>query len=342
MMRAMRGHRGGRGNSWGVGLAAAGAVAALALLSPSAWGGPARLKPPAVRVGVVFDTGARSQGGFNSAVDQGLSRAVAATGLAVEVMDGQDGTSRALRLMQVLRRGATVVVGVGFSFVPDLMALAATRPDLKLVCLDCDPPPQEKLPPNLLFVSFANDEAGMLAGHVAGSLTRTGHVGFVGAMPAPSQEAFAQGFKQGAQAARVDAAVSTAWVGRDSSAFTQPARAAAVASEMFQNGMDVVFHAAGASGLGIFEAARANKGLVIGVDVDQDAEAPGLVAASVEKRLDVATEQVLKDAAAGTLKGGIRKLGVAGGAVVLTFGARSPVPEDVRARIQALWKNPRQ
>jgi basic membrane protein A len=328
MMRAMFKTTGG--SLLGVcGLLAVGALGV-------AWAGPARVKPAGLRVGVVFDTGARSLGGFNKMVDQGLTRAVAATGVAVEVRDGQEGTSRALRLQQVLRQGATMVVGVGFSFVPDLLALAHTRPDLKLVCLDCAPPPEEKLPPNLLFVSFADDEAGLLAGLVAGSATKTGHVGFVGAMPAPSQLAFAKGFQSGVHQARVDAAVSIAWVGRDSQAFAQPARGRAVASEMFENGMDVVFHVAGGSGQGVFEAARSHKAMVVGVDADQDAEAPDLVVASVEKRLDLAVEQVLKDATSNSFAGGHRRLGIKEGGVLLVFGAHSPLSKETRARIQGM------
>jgi basic membrane protein A len=314
------------------------ACLAAALWGVLAMGAPTRavLKPAVLKVGVVFDAGGRGEGGFHAAVSRGLLRATEELGVQTTVVDGLDeaGRSSALRTMAEAR--PDVVVAVGFLFTQQVLSLARELPDVRFACLDCAPSADDVVPPNALLLSFRDEQAGFLAGSVAGWASKKGRVGFVGGMRSAQLERFETGFRKGAVKARPDAVVTSQYVGDTPEAFTNPVAGRTVAESMFDGGTDVIFHAAGATGLGVFDAARQKRGFVVGVDTNQDPEAPGRVLCSVEKNLDGALLEMLRALQKRTFVGGSRQLGVSDGGLVLTFGKTSPATPALRKKAAAL------
>src|SRR5262249_12434697 len=160
---------------------------------------------------------------------------------------------------------------------------------------------------NLVGLKFREQEGSFLAGAAAALVSRTATVGFVGGMDIPLIHRFEAGYRSGVMHVRPSCRVLSGYAGVAATAFKDPAKGKALASSMSARGADVVFHAAGTTGLGVFEAARELDKLAIGVDSDQYAEAPGHVLTSMVKDVDVAVFRTIRDTKEGRFEGGIRE-----------------------------------
>ncbi len=290
-----------------------------------------------VRVGLVFDVGGRGDKSFNDSAWEGLERARHELGVRTEVIEpsGAEDRESALRLFGA--SGFDLVIGVGFIFSADVHAVAPAFPRTRYACIDYAPQ-GAPLPTNAAGLGFREEEGSFLVGAAAALLSKTGHVSFVGGMDVPLIHKFEAGFRAGALHVRPSTIVHAAYAGSTPEAFRDPARGKAIAASHIAQGADVLYHASGTTGHGVFEAARERGALAIGVDADQHDEAPGTVVTSMRKRSDAAVVEAIRAACEGRFATGQRSLGLAEGGVdwVHEGPHASLLPAEVVARVEAL------
>jgi basic membrane protein A len=324
------------------------AAAPLLLLSIASCGGRqgGAGKGGAETVGIVLSTGGRGDKGFNDAAVAGAARAARELGVdtAIAAESGR-GEENPQALAGFAREGRDLVIGVSFLASQSAFALAREHPSIHFAVLDYSPVTDAQgralpLPPNLAGVTYRAEEGAYLAGALAGLRTATRRVGFVGGMKAPIVRQFEAGYTAGVREVCPDCTVVVDYVGSTPAAFSDPARGKALALAQYAAGVDVIFHASGGTGAGVFEAAREQPAgrWVIGVDVDQAAEAPGRVLTSVTKNLDVSLFGLARDVKAGTFRGGLLSQGLADGAVGYVYDARNRplIPDSVYYRVETL------
>jgi basic membrane protein A len=192
--------------------------------------------------------------------------------------------------------------------------VARDFPAVDFACIDYAPP-ATGVPPNVAGLSFREEEGSYLVGAVAGLMSQTKHVGFVGGMRGPLIRKFEVGYEAGVKAACPDCEVHSAYVGTSPDAFKDPAKGKAVAIAEIAAGADVLYHAAGATGHGVFEAAHDARRLAIGVDSDQYAEMPDTIVTSMVKRADVSVFDTIEAVTKGRFQGGMHVFGVRDGAI---------------------------
>jgi basic membrane protein A len=295
-----------------------------------------------VSVGLVLGSGGRGDRGFNDAAVAGLAAAArelnADTAVSAEAVDtGPE------PLRQQVRAGRDLVVGVSFMASEPAFALAKEHPDANFAVLDYTPVADSQgramaAPPNLAGITYRSEEGAFLAGALAGLMTRTGQVGFVGGMDSPLIHKFQAGFAAGVLRVCPTCRVAVDYAGTTGAAFNDPARGYAMATAQYAAGADVIFHASGGTGAGVFRAARETGRWVIGVDVDQWDQAPGRVLTSITKRLDVSVLGLVRDQARGRFRGGVVSQGLAEGAIgwVVDQRNRPLIPDDVYNRVETL------
>jgi basic membrane protein A len=303
--------------------------------------GPKSLKKdgPEVRVGLVFDIGGLGDKSFNDAAYRGLERAAAELNVRSRYVEPADGSDRESALRQLAAEGYDLVIGVGFIFTDDMRALATRFPDVKFACVDYAVVPGAPPPPaNLVALRFREEEGAFLVGALAGLVSETKKVGFVGGMQIPLIEKFEKGYAAGVREVCPTCKVYVAYAGSEPSAFADPVRGKELALAQYGQGADIIFHASGKTGAGVFAAARERGKLVIGVDSDQRGEAPGFVLTSMVKGVDVAVLETIRAVAAGTFQGGIRELGLEERALDYIDDEHNAkwITEDVRARVEEL------
>jgi basic membrane protein A len=287
------------------------ALNAALLVVGAGWGGQAECRAD-VCVGLVFDVGGLGDKSFNDAAHRGLVRAQAELGVGVRYIEPGDGSDRASALRELASAGYDLVIGVGFIFTDDVRKLAGEFPATKFACIDYSVVPgQSPPPPNLAGLRFREHEGSFLVGAIAGLTTRSNIVGFVGGMQIPLIRKFEAGYIAGVRHVCPHCEVLSAYAGTDPRAFADPATGLELASAQYDRGADVVYHASGKTGAGVFQAARSRGALAIGVDSDQFHEAPCCVLTSMIKRVDVAVFDVVQSVQEGRFAGGVREFGLA-------------------------------
>jgi basic membrane protein A and related proteins len=299
---------------------------------------PARTGPGAgIRVGLVFDVGGRGDKSFNDASYEGLLRAERELGVTAELLEPASSEDREAAMRLFAARGFDLVVGVGFIFSSDIGRVARDFPRVKFTCVDYAPSPGGP-PPNVAGLAFHEEQGSFLVGAVAGLTTRTQHVGFVGGMQTPLVHKFEVGYRAGVHAVCPGCTVHAAYAGTTPDAFKDPATGKAIAIAEIAAGADVLYHAAGATGHGVFEAAHDAGCEAIGVDSDQYDEMPGTVVTSMVKRADVAVFDTIRAVSDGRFEAGMHVFGVADGAVDYVHEGphAARLPSGVVARVEAL------
>ena len=293
--------------------------------------------PGAVRVGLVFDVGGRGDKSFNDAAYAGLARAERELGAEVSYVEPSGAEDREAALRLFAARGVDVVIGVGFIFSSDVDTVASAYPNVPFACVDYAPR-GGPLPPNLAALAFREEEGSFLVGAAAGLLSRTGHVGFTGGMAGPLIRKFEAGYEAGVLATCPRCQVHAGYIGSTPEAYHDPAKAKVLAATQIASGADVVYHASGASGHGVFEAAREAKVLAVGVDSDQHDDMPGVVATSMVKRVDVAVFDVVREVKERQFRPGMRVFGLREGGVdwVHEGPHASRLTPEVVSRVEAL------
>ena len=294
---------------------AAGLAAALA--------SPAVLAQPAV----IFDMGGKFDKSFNQAAYDGAERWKKETGKPYLEFEINNPAQREQAKRRMAERGADPIVGIGFSQGSSLDKVARDFPKLKFAIVDFVVPL-----PNVQSIVFKEHEGSFLVGMMAAMASKTGKVGFVGGMDIPLIRKFQCGYEQGAKYANPKAEVSANMTGTTPSAWNDPARGAELAKAQFAGGVDVVFAAAGGTGIGVYQAAKDAGRLAIGVDSNQNHLQPGTMLTSMVKRVDVAVYNAFKG-----VKPGVVSLGLKEGGVDVAMDEHNAklVSADMRKKVEA-------
>ncbi|MEI7747582.1 MAG: BMP family ABC transporter substrate-binding protein [Chlorobiaceae bacterium] len=259
-----------------------------------------------LQIGLVFDVGGRGDKSFNDSAYNGLEIAKKKYGTNFLYVEPQgEGADREAALRQMATDpDVGLVIGVGLLFSEDITRIAAEFPDKKFVCIDYISQPNISIPQNLQGIVFEEKKGSYLAGALAGMMTKTKTVGFIGGMESSVIKKFETGFIKGVRLINPDIRVISGYIGMTGSAFANPAKGRELALGQYGKGADIIYQAAGASGLGVIEAARESKALVICTDRDQESEAPGFVLSSMTKAVDRAVLKTVENVLNGSFKGG--------------------------------------
>lgn len=319
------------------------ALAVAAVLVPGCGGRAERKAEPAAgatgpRVGLVFDVGGRGDKSFNDAAYAGLERAQRQLGVAFTTLETGEGSDREAQMRQLAAGGNQLVFGVGFLFSDDVFNLAREFPDVKFACVDYTVKADQVLPPNLVALGFREEEGSFLVGALAGQLTKSGKVGFVGGMEIPLIRRFEAGYRAGVAAVNPRADVIVKYAGTTGAAFKDPTKGKELGLAEYNQGADIIFHASGSTGLGVFEAAREKRKYAIGVDSDQYDEAPGVVLTSMVKHVENSVFDTISELKEGRWQGGVHWFGLKEKGVGWVYDDRnkSLIPDAVKARVDSL------
>jgi len=288
-----------------------------------------------VRVGLVFDVGGRGDKSFNDSAWIGLERASRELGVRVEVMEPTSAEDREAAMRLFAARGFDLVLGVGFIFSSEMNVVARAFPSSQFACVDYAPPSDGNIPSNVAGLVFREEEGSFMVGAVAGLISKSHAVGFVGGMDVPLIHKFEAGYIAGVHHVCPSCRVHSAYAGATPEAFKDPAKGEALATSQISAGADVVFHASGTTGLGVFEAARDMGVRAIGVDADQFDEMPGVVVTSMIKRVDVVVFETIREVTLGTFRGGLKAFGLKqNGIGYVDQGPHAAgIPDDVKAKV---------
>ncbi|WP_282608090.1 BMP family protein [Pelagibius sp. Alg239-R121] len=263
-----------------------------------------------VKPAVVFDMGGKFDKSFNEGVYNGVEKFKAETGISYREFEVTNETQREQALRKMAQRGADPVVGVGFAQGPAMEKVAKEFPDTRFTIID-----MVVDLPNVQSVVFKEQEGSFLVGALAAAASQSGKVGFVGGMDIPLIRRFACGYEQGAKHAGASTEVIQNMTGTTPAAWNDPSKGGELAKSQFDRGVDVVYAAAGGTGIGVYQAAKDSGKLAIGVDSNQNYLHPGTMLTSMLKRVDVAAYNAFKGAQDGTWKPGIQVLGLAEGGI---------------------------
>ena len=312
-------------------------VKTLALAAISAIGLVSLVQAADIKPAVIYDMGGKFDKSFNEGVYNGVKKFTDETGIEVMEFEVTNETQREQAMRRMAERGATIILGVGFAQADAIAKVAAEYPDKQFSIIDVS----WLDAPNLRQYSFKEHEGSYLVGVAAALASKTGKVGFVGGMDIPLIRKFACGYVGGVKAANGSADIYQNMTGTTPSAWNDPAKGAELAKSQIDRGADVVYHAAGGTGLGVIQAAADAGKLAIGVDSNQNGLAPGSVLTSMLKRVDVAAYETFKDAMDGKFTSGVHTLGVAEGGVdwALDDNNASLVTADIKAAVEQARKD---
>lgn len=301
-----------------------------------------------LRIGMVYDVGGRGDKSFNDAAHRGLKRAQEELGVSVKDVEPGSADQRESALRQIAAGNYDLVIGVGFAFTDDINKMAKDFPDVKFACIDYTPPDDPTtIPGNVIGLRFREHEGSFLIGAIAGSVTSSKTVGFVGGMEIPLIKKFEAGYKAGVSHVCPECKILSAYAGTTFSAFENPSKGQELALSQFDGGADIIYHASGKTGDGVFNAAEQKKALAIGVDSDQFDVAPCCVLTSMLKRVDTAVFNAIKSVKDGTFKSGVQEFGLVedglgiddGVGFVFDANNKDRLPQDVVDKVRALAKD---
>jgi basic membrane protein A and related proteins len=276
---------------------------------------------------VIFDMGGKFDKSFNEAAYRGMERWKKETGKPYLEFEIANETQREQAIRRMAERGASPIIGIGFGQASSIEKVAKEFPKLKFAIID-----MVVDAPNVQSVVFKEHEGSFLVGMMAAQASKTGKVGFVGGMDIPLIRKFQCGYEQGAKFANPKVETFANMTGTTGAAWNDPARGGELTKAQFAKGADVVFAAAGGTGIGVYQAAKDAGKLAIGVDSNQNHLQPGTMLTSMLKRVDVAVYNVAKNHTPG-----IASLGLAEGGVDYAVDEHNAklVSADMKAKVDA-------
>jgi basic membrane protein A len=310
-------------------------LAALVLLAGCAQKKSEDQPKKAMKVGLVFDVGGRGDKSFNDAAYRGLEKAKQELGVDYEYVEPGPGADREAALRQFASRDdIPLIFGIGF-----ITNVAREFPDKHFACVDYSVDPAKPLPSNLVALEFKEEEGSFLVGALASLMTKTNVIGFVGGMQSPLIKKFESGYVAGAKSANPACKVLIAYAGITGEAFKNPGKGKEIALGQYAGGADIIYHASGVTGLGVFEAARERHAFAIGVDSDQYHEAPGFVLTSMTKIVDTSVFETIRAIQNNTFVGGkvmTFDLKSKGLDYVYDENNRALIPDSVRSAVERI------
>ncbi len=282
---------------------------------------------------VIYDMGGKFDKSFNEGVWNGVKKFTDETGVSVMEFEVTNETQREQAMRRMAERGATVILGVGFAQADAIAKVSAEFPEKQFSIIDVSWLDS----PNLRQYAFKEHEGSYLVGVAAAKASKTNKVGFVGGMDIPLIRKFACGYVGGVKSVTGNAEVYQNMTGTTPSAWNDPAKGAELAKSQIDRGADVVYHAAGGTGIGVIQAAADAGKLAIGVDSNQNGLEPGAELTTMLKRVDVAAYETFKDAMYGNFSSGVKILGIAEGGVDWAEDSNNAplITADIKSAIEA-------
>jgi basic membrane protein A len=303
----------------------------VALLAVGTLAAPA-VAQTAIKPAIVYSTGGKFDKSFNEGVSQGAEKFKKETGVVIAEFEPTNETQFEQAHRRFAQRGQDPIVAVGFSQAVALEKVAKEFPNIHFTIID-----SVVNLPNVQSVVFKEQEGSFLVGVLAALASKSGKVGFVGGMDIPLIRRFQCGFEQGVKYANPKAEIIANMTGTTPAAWNDPGRGAELAKGQFDRGVDVVYAAAGATGIGVLQAAKDRGKLSIGVDSNQNHLHPGSVLTSMLKRVDLAAYNSFKAAQSNTWKGGTQVLGLKEGGVdwALDKDNEKLITPEMKAKVDA-------
>lgn len=303
-----------------------------------------------VKVGIVFDIGGKNDRSFNAAAWDGVKRAEKDLEIVLRDVEPGNPTSIEPAMRAFAEENFDLIIGVGFAQGPIMQKVAEDYPNIKFAIVDGVITDKNGNPfPNVASLVFREHEGSYLVGMLAALKSKTGVLGFVGGMDIPLIHRFETGYEEGAKSINPNIRVVSNYVGVTDAAWNNPGKGKELALSQIDRGADVIFTAAGNSGLGAFDAVEqfgknsegiANK-FVIGVDSNQNGVKPGFVLTSMVKRVDNAVYDVVKEIKEGRFQGGFHVFGLDKDGVAYAIDANNEIlitPEDIQKLEEAKRK----
>lgn len=291
-----------------------------------------------LKVGMAYDVGGRGDQSFNDAAAAGLDKAKAEFGIQTKeaaATNGEAESAREERLQQLIDAGYTNIVAVGFAYAPSVGKVAKANPNVKFAIVD--DASEAATAANIENIVFAENEGSFLVGAAAALKSKAGHIGYVGGVQTDLIRKFEVGYVAGAKAVNPSIKIDVKYLTQppDFSGFASVDKGKAAAEGMYQGGADIVYHAAGGSGGGVFTAAKAAGKLAIGVDSDQAKTAApdvqSVIMTSMIKKVDVGVYDFIKSVKDGAFKGGVKTFDLkAGGVDYSTTGGQI---DDIKSKL---------
>jgi basic membrane protein A and related proteins len=262
-----------------------------------------------IKVGMAYDVGGRGDQSFNDSAAAGMDQAVKDFGMESQESEAEDGeaeSAREERLRTFADAGFDPIIAVGFAYSASVAKVAKEYPDLHFAIIDDEAAKAD----NIANLVFAEEEGSFLVGAAAALKSEADHIGFIGGVETPLIQKFQAGYEAGAKAVKKDIKIDVTYLTQppDFSGFGDPAKGKTAAQGMYDGGADIVYHAAGGSGGGVFEAASDAGAKAIGVDSDQyntaDPSVQKVIMTSMLKNVNVAVHEYLKKVSEGTFPSG--------------------------------------
>lgn len=285
------------------------------------------------KVGLVLDRGGKDDKSFNSSAFQGATQAKEKLGVFLKYVEATDDNAFEPLLRAFAQRNFDVIIGIGFAQKEAIAKVAGQYPKSHFAIVDA-----QVDAPNVRSLLFEEHEGAYLVGAIAALTSRSGKIGFVGGMDIPLIRRFSLAYEAGAKKVKPQVTVFANYVGITSEAWNNPPKGKELAVSQYAQGADVIFAAAGASGLGVLDAAEEKKKFAIGCDSNQDWAKPGWILTSMLKRVDEAVYATIAEAKAGRFEGGVKHFGLANKGVdysVDEFNSKI-LTEAVRQRAETL------
>jgi basic membrane protein A len=242
-----------------------------------------------IRIGLVLDKGGKDDKSFNAAAFKGASEAAKEMNIELKTVESPDDSSYEPAIRTLAERGYNLVVTVGFSQADALKKMSPLFPKTHFAIVDSF---VDK--PNVASLMFAEHEGSFLVGYIAGLATKSHKVGFIGGMDVDLIKRFELGFREGVKYADPRSNILSNYVGVTAEAWVNPTKGKELALSQIARGADVIFTAAGATNMGVFDAVEDKKKFAIGVDSNQNWVKPGFILTSMMKRVDTAVHDIIK------------------------------------------------
>ncbi len=323
--------------------------------TPGTGAGPGSSAPPEctseTTVGVAFDVGGLGDKSFNDSANTGLQQALAESLVCEDNVTVNEanatGSDREQNVQALADAGKELIIGVGFAFSPFINEIAPDYPDTNFMIVDgyatcgsvCGLANEPDAIPNVADYTFKEEEGSFLVGAAAAIKCDCDTIGFLGGQTGPLIAKFEAGYKAGAEAINPDIEVLVEYIGDSVEAFNDPIKGEALSTSMYDAGAEIVYHAAGASGAGLFNAAVNADKLAIGVDADQyltaSAEQQPLILTSMIKRVDTAVYEAVKGQTEDTFAGGPRVFGMGEGGLDYSQSNAEQMTADINEQLDA-------
>lgn len=280
-------------------------------------------KDDKITVAMITDVAGVNDQSFNQSAWEGLKKAEKDLGVKVKYLESKQDSDYAANIETLSDEGVDLILGVGMKLAPAIEEGAKMYPNQKFALVD---ETYKDIPKNVETIQFNAEQSAYLTGIIAGKMTKTNNVGFIGGMQLPVIESFQYGYMAGVKNTNPKSEIQVQYA----NSFTDQAKGKAIANQMYSKGADIIFTAGGDVGTGAIESAKENNKYAIGVDRDQSSLAPENVLTSAIKRVDVGVYDIVKNLTEGKFNGGKNSVyGLEEGAVGIPQTTSKLVPKDV-------------